>query len=140
MSQIKVIGNAKLFFGTVDIAGKVYGECESASIELTGGEEGVPDDMDGFQAFILSNDHYKVTMSCILPKDAPLPARGDRIDVGQINVACSCLGWKITAEKAKARKIEITCSHWISIGGVIGVGPAVTVLPAVPAVAPPAED
>ncbi|MES2596385.1 MAG: hypothetical protein V4662_13655 [Verrucomicrobiota bacterium] len=139
MSQIKVIGNAKLIFGTVDIAGKVYGECESATIELTGNEEGVPDDMDGFQAFILSNDHYKVTMSTILPKDTPLPARGDRIDVGGINVACSCLGWKQTGEKGKPRKFELTCSHWISIGGVIGVGPTVTTLPVVPA-APPSED
>ena len=139
MSQIKVIGNAALLFGTVDIAGKTYGECLSASIELSGGEEGVPDDMDGFQAFILSNDTYNVTMECIIPSTVVLPARGDRVDIGMINLGCTLTKWKITGEKGKSRKIEITCSHWVSIGGAFGVGPAVTTLPVTPA-APPSED
>lgn len=140
MSQIKVIGNAKLLFGTVDIAGKAFGECESADIELTGDEEGVPDDMGGFQSFILSNDQYKVTLNCILPSTVILPARGDRVDVGQINVACSIQSWKVTGEAGKSRKIAITCSHWVSIGGAFGVGPTVTTLPAVPLAPPPSED
>lgn len=139
MSQIKVIGNAALLFGTVDIAGKTYGECESANIELTGDEEGVPDDMGGFQAFILANDTYKVSMTCIIPSTAVLPSRADQVDIGYINLACTVMSWRIVAEKGKSRKIEMTLSHWVSIGGVFGVGAPVTTLPAVPS-APPAED
>lgn len=135
MSQIKVIGNANLIFGTVDVAGSYYGQVESASIELMGDEEGVPDDMGGFQAYILSNDQYKVSLTTIVPNDVAMPARGDRLDVPAIGVACSILSWKQSREKGKPCKLELTCAHWISIGGVLGTGPTVTLVPLVPAAA-----
>lgn len=135
MSQIKVIGNAKLIFGTVDVAGSYYGQVESASIELTGDEEGVPDDMGGFQSYILSNDQYKVSLTTIVPNDVPMPSRGDRLDVPAIGVACSILSWKQSREKGKPCKLELTVAHWVSIGGALGVGPTVTLVPLVPSAA-----
>lgn len=140
MSQIKVIGNASLVFGTIEVAGTVFGQVESANIELTGDEEGVPDDMGGFQSYILSNDHYKISLTAIFPSNTAIPARGDRVDITVLNVAATILGAKLVYERGKARKIEITAAHWVSIGGALGVGPTVTTLPAVPAVPPPSED
>lgn len=139
MSQIKVIGNQNLDFGTVHIFGKAFGECVNGSIKLTGGGEGVPDDMDGFQAYILNNDTYEVSFETILPSTVPLPARGDRVDIGKVNLSATITEWEITAPAGKSNRFKITASHWVSIGGAFGAGPTVTTLPVVPG-APPSED
>lgn len=135
----KVIGNNTLDFGTVHIFGKGWGECVSGSIKLTGNSEGVPDDMDGFQAMILTNDTYEVSFETVLSSTLVLPARGDRVDIGKINLSATITEWEITATGGKSNRLKITCSHWVSIGGAYGVGPAVTVLPVVPNV-PASED
>lgn len=138
MSQIKVIGNANLMFGNLHIVGKTYGEVIDASIKLTGDGEGVPDDMAGFQAYILSNDTYEISFEAVIPSTVPLPARGDRVDVGKINVAANILDWELMAPAGKANRIKINCSHWVSIGGAIGVGAPVT--PVASNLAPASED
>lgn len=139
MSKQTIIGNADLIMGTVDIMGQYYGQVEQASIELTGDEEGVPDDSGGFQAFILSNDQYKVSVTTIVPKSVPMPTRGARVDVPALGVACSVLNWRQERQAGKPAKLIMTLSHWFSIGGALGVGPTVTTLPLVAAM-PPDED
>lgn len=139
MSQINVVGNQNLDFGTVHLFGKSYGECVSGSVKLTGNSEGVPDDMDGFQAMVLSNDTYEVSFETVLPSTTVLPARGDRIDIGKINLSATIMEWEITATAGKSNRFKITATHWVSIGGAFGVGPTVSTLPVAPAV-PPSED
>lgn len=128
MSQLKVLGNAALIFGTIELAGTVFGQVESGSIELTGDEEGVPDNMGAFQAFLLTNDTYNVNLTAIVPSGSSLPARGSLVSVPAINLGCSVLSSKWTYEKGKSKKLELTAAHWVSIGGALSVGPTVTVI------------
>lgn len=128
MSQLKVIGNASLVFGTIELAGTVFGQVESGSIELTGDEEGIMDNMGAIQSFILSNDQYKINLTAIVPSGTSLPARGSLVNIPALNLGCSCLSSKWTYEKGKSKKLELTIAHWISIGGSLGVGPNVTTI------------
>lgn len=128
-STIKIIGNANVLFGVVDIGGTTFGQVTDASIELTGDEEGVPDDAGNFQSYILSNDQYKITITTILPKNAVLPQRGDNLGVTALNVGATILSWKRTGKAGKANTLEITAAHWVAIGGTIEAGPLVTTIP-----------
>lgn len=128
MSQMKVIGNASLVFGTIELAGTVFGQVESGSIELTGDEDSVADNMAAIQAYLLTNDQYKVNLTAIVPSSASLPERGSLVNVPAINLGCSCLSSKWVYEKGKSKKLELTAAHWVSIGGALNVGPTVTVI------------
>lgn len=137
----KVIGNAALIFGTVDIAGRVFGEVESGSIELTGDEEQVPDSIGGMQSILMLNDQYKVSLTTILPKTLALPKRGDLLSVPALNLGASIQGWKRVSGNKTSVKLEITACHWVSIGGSLETGPPVTNLDAgAPAGPPPAAE
>jgi len=128
MSQLKVLGNASLVFGTIELAGTTFGQVESGSIELTGDEEGVVDNMGAFQSFILSNDQYKINLTAIVPSGTSLPSRGSLVDIPALNLGCSCLSSKWVYEKGKSKKLELTVAHWTSIGGALGTGPTQTVI------------
>ena len=128
MSQLKVLGNASLVFGTIELAGTTFGQVESGSIELTGDEEGVMDNMGNLQSFILTNDQYKISLTAIVPSGTSLPARGSLVNIPALNLGCSCLSSKWTYEKGKSKKLELTVAHWVSIGGALGVGPTVTTI------------
>ncbi|MBB5037109.1 hypothetical protein [Prosthecobacter dejongeii] len=136
-----IIGNADLIFGTLELAGTVFGQVESGSIEHMGDEEGIPDSEGGWQSYLITNPQYNIQFTAIFPKTAELPTIGARVDITKLNLAANLLKWKLVYEGKRARKIEITAAHWASIGGVIGVGATVTVEGGgAGAVPPPAED
>lgn len=124
-----IIGNADLIFGTLELAGTVFGQVEAGSIEYLGDEEGIPDSEGGWQSYLITNPRYEIQMTAIFPKSGILPTIGEVLSVPKLNIGATLLKWKLVYENKRHRKLEITAAHWLSIGGALGVGPTVTVEP-----------
>lgn len=127
--QRTIIGNADLIFGTLELAGTVFGQVESGSMEHLGDEEGIPDSEGGWQSYLITNPRYEIQFTAIFPKSAGLPAIGALVSIPKLNLGSSLLKWKLVYNGKSCRKLEITAAHWLSIGGTLEAGPTVTVEP-----------
>lgn len=116
----KNIGNAAIGFGTVEIA-QTFGQVETASLERTIEELGIPDGFGGFQAYLLFNPGYQLQVSAIFPATAEFPADAEAIAFPN-GVTGNIINWTVNWTSKDSRKITFTAKQWESIGSNPAVG------------------
>ncbi|MHB1079819.1 MAG: hypothetical protein ACYC67_10470 [Prosthecobacter sp.] len=109
------IGNVAVAFGTVEI-GTTFGQVESASLEATIEELGVPDNFGGFQGYLLINPGFKLQFSAIFPTTAELPVHGEPIAFPAAGVVGNVINYTVNWEQKGNRKITVQAQQWASIG------------------------
>lgn len=117
------IGGASIHFGTCEL-GSTFGQVESASLQRTVEELGIPDCFGGFQAYLLMNPGYEFQLTAIFPSTAALPTDGEAITFPGADVIGNVINWSLNWEQKGQRKISITAKQWESIGS----NPAVSTL------------
>jgi|GEM_PF-2908567 len=115
------IGNVAVLFGTVDF-GTTFGQVESASLERTIEEIGIPDNFGGFQAWLLVNPGYTLQFTAIFPSTGDLPTDGQPIAFPYAGVTGNITNWTLNSEAKGSRKITVHARQWASIGSNPAVG------------------
>lgn len=109
------IGGADISFGTVEVA-QTFGTVDSATLERTIEELGIPDGFGGFLAYLLMNPGYKFTLVAFFPASGPLPVDGEPLAFADAGVTGNILNWTVNRESKGQRKITINAAYWQSIG------------------------
>lgn len=114
-SSVPNIGNASINFGTC-VIGNVYGQVESASLERTAEEVGIPDCNGSLQAMLLVNPGFTFNLSAIFPSTGALPVLGEAVAFPEANVTGNVMSFTVNWSNREARKITLTAKYWDSIG------------------------
>lgn len=134
MSNSTIIGSDEFVYGICEVqnlnpdegtyAAASFGHVSDASLKRTADQEEIEECDGELRALLLRNKRYEMTMSIRVKKTLVLQELGSRLMFPVASIYGSILEWELKWQSKGTKMLDITATHWDSLGS----SPTVTLL------------